>query len=242
MTTLLINILKLGKIDAALARVFAEKKKLENEIKAVGVALEQTSAKRIALERTLADKKFIQQREEKSLKEETEQLVKRRKSLASLGSYKTQQAASREIEHAGREIGGREEVLIRGLTDLDDIDKKLKEASGAVDDLTKKRSDLEVEAKHTLENLNFREATYSEQRRTVAAAVDQSALVVYNKVKDKYPMNPAVVVNNGTCSGCFMQVAPQLVVQIGMAATLVRCRGCNRILYLPEQEVKDGVE
>ena len=229
---LLATVLLLGKEDGALARIFAERKKLENDLVAKRAAVSKGEAEALALSRKIAESKFHWNRDDKALKEERDKLVLRRKTLASLGNYKTQQAASREIEHSSRELDEKEEVLITVMNQIEAEEKIEIELKAKLELLKAELGELEKESVLTIENLDNRHKIHSEERQKLAVKVDNASITLYNRIKDKFPMDPAVPVKNGTCAGCFMQVVPQLVVQIGRGDSLIKCRGCGRILYM----------
>ncbi len=229
---LLATVLLLGKEDGALARIFAERKKLENDLAAKRALVKKGEDETLVRTRYIAEKKFHWTRDDKALKEERDKLVLRRKNLSGLGNYKTQQAASREIEHSSRELDAREEVLITAMNEIEAIEAKDIELKKKLDILKSELVELEKESALTIENLDVRQKIHSEERQKLAVKVDNANLITYNRIKEKFPMDPAVPVKNGNCAGCFMQVVPQLIVQIGRGDSLIKCRGCGRILYM----------
>jgi uncharacterized protein len=232
---LLTNVLLISKEDATLARLLAERKKLDADLKAKGEELKKKDIDLKAKEKVVAEKKFHYQRDEKILKEERERLVQRRKALSTLGNYKTQQAAIREIEHSSRELNAKEEAILTSLGEIEALDSDLEALADAVAKLRAEKEAMDKEVKETLINIEERQKRHQEERTRVAALIDPASLSLYNRVKDRSPMDPAVVVKNGICSGCYMQVPPQAVVQVSKGDALIKCRGCGRILYLDEQ-------
>lgn len=240
-TKLLNTLLQLSKEDATLARLLAERKKLEADFKAKKQQRDKLEGDLKTREKVLHEKRYHAQRDEKVLQEEREKLVQRRKTLASLGNYKTQQAAAREIEHSGRELNTREESVLSALNEVESIEK---ETAGIKEQLVTLEAELsvaETEVKETLVNIEGRTKTHQDERTRLAAMIDASNLSTYNRIKDRFPMDPVVSVKkNSICGGCFMQVPPQHMVQMGRGDTLIKCRGCGRMLFLEEPLAAPG--
>ncbi len=232
---LLINVLLISKEDAILARLLAERKKVEGDLVAKKQALVKAEAESQTRQKLLTEKQYHSQRDEKVLRDEREKLVMRRKTLGTLGDYKTQQAAAREIDHSSRELNSREEAVLTFMGEVEAIEKECEVLKGSAAKLRTELEAMEIEVKETLVNIESRRATHQEERTRLATLINPASLSLYNRVKDRFPTDPAVVIKNGNCGGCFMQVPPQLVVQTSKGDTLIKCRGCGRILYLEEQ-------
>ncbi len=227
---------ELNKHDAALARVLAERKKFQQALKDKGAQLKQIETSCLTQGKVIADKRARYQKEEKLLKEEQEKLTLRRKAMGAVGNYKVQQAAQREVEHAGRQLSAKEELLIQVLADLDTLEGQLNKDKETLTKLQLEYLDIEKESQDASVGLDEREKRHQEDRAKIAATVDASALSVYNKIKERFPLDAVMPVKNLTCSGCFMQLGPQVVVQISRGEGIQRCRGCGRILCLSEEE------
>ena len=99
------------------------------------------------------------------------------------------------------------------------------------------RGEFEAHSKSAQESFQIADTAIQklvEERKQVAAPLPQDALRVYNRTVQKFPMDPVVVVKDSTCSGCFMSIGPQILVQIARREKLVECPGCHRILVLSE--------
>lgn len=236
------SLVELSKVDSALARNMAEKKKFENELSALRTKITVCEKELQQKSKIHQDKKTLYVREEKMIKEEGEKLVSRRKALSTLGNYKLQQAAEREIEHAAHQVSAREEGLIALL---DELEKLNQNAKGAEDNLNAIKTDLEKKTKEAQEAFTVLEeqgAKHLARREELAKAVEAAILNGYQRIKERFPTDAVVPITNGTCPGCFMQVAPQLTVQILKGDALVKCRGCGRILYCEAPSVTTGTQ
>jgi predicted nucleic acid-binding Zn-ribbon protein len=239
--TLLAKLIDLSKVDVAMARIKAERKTLETELQTLHSAYKKEEQDRAQKQRIFDEKNGRYTKEEKRLRDESDKLVQRRKALTSLNNYKLQQSAEKEIEHASRQITSQEEAL---LLTLDEVEK-LKSAIAVHDEsLAKQKTAYNqriTEAKAILANLEERNAEHQKNRQEIALNIDAKNLSVYERCRERFTMDPMVPIVNNLCSGCHMQIGPQVIVLIGKASSLVRCPGCARILYVNEGELTASI-
>ena len=74
------------------------------------------------------------------------------------------------------------------------------------------------------------------ERQALTVQIDAASLKLYERVHEKYMMDPVIPLKGNTCTGCFMQVGPQVHVTLSKGDALVRCPGCGRIVYLAPGE------
>ncbi|MCO6431670.1 MAG: hypothetical protein J5J00_12490 [Deltaproteobacteria bacterium] len=234
--TLLEQLIKLSKVDSSLAGIFAEKKRMEKTLAELASEFKKADQERQGKKKTYEEKKNRYQKEEKRLRDEQEKLVSRRKALTTLNNYKLQQAAEKEIEHASRQLGNQEEVLLGTLEEVDSLSSEVDKLDKEVQSFKERYSLLVGEQKETLVNLEQREQELQEQRLALVSGIDARSLGLYDKVRERFPMDAVAALKDSSCSGCYMQVGPQVVVQISRGDSLVRCPGCGRIVYLETEQ------
>ena len=236
---MLSNLVLISREDAALGRIRAERKKAQNEAAELAARLKKAQVEEQKTARLYEDRRRRYASDEKKIRDEREKLVLRRKALASLNNYKLQQAAEREIENSSRELDRHEEALIAVLEEVDKLEANAKEASSVVKEGNEKYEKLRVEMKDLLVSLDEREKRHLDEKARLIPLVDAASLAFYQRVVEKYPLDAVVPLKKDTCGGCYMQVGPQVMVQIGRDDSIVRCRGCGRILYLDEQKNRE---
>ena len=232
---LLSNLIVISRLDSSLARMAAERKRIEAEIGAKQAALRRINAECESKTRAVEERRAQYLREEKGIKEESEKLVARRKALTTLSNYKLQEAAGREIEHAARHLSVREESLLVMMEQSEKLDGEHEELLRSAAALRDELARFTAEARETFANFSLREDECRMKRQQTAALIDQGTLQMYERIRERHPGDSVVVVKSGACSGCFIQVAPQVIVQVASGSALVKCRGCGRILYLADE-------
>jgi predicted nucleic acid-binding Zn-ribbon protein len=241
-TSVLETLIHLSKVDHSLARIFADKTKLEQILTAKETELKKLLLDKDAKAKTAAQKKSNYLAEEKSIKEEQAKLVERRRALDTLGNYKLQQAALREIEYATRQLSARDDGLLKLIEESDAANDVLRKAETTYEEAAAALATLRKDTEENLALLESRRSERIAERAGIIPKVLPANLQVYDRTKTKYPGDAMVAVAaNSSCGGCFIQVAAQLMVHIHQGDSLVKCRGCGRILYLDPKKVEEPV-
>lgn len=230
------TLIKLSEVDSSLARILAKHKQLdleqEDASKAFNLTKREFEDKKLDLDKRKG--KYLE--EEKRINEENEKLVERRKVLSSFTNYKVQQSAQKEIELAAKQLSAQEEKLLSTLEETEALEKEVEELKLKYSEEEKKLKELSSSAEEEIDALLARAKEKEAERSELAATVDPKNLTMYERIRVKHPADPLVAVREGNCGGCFMQVGPQMMVQISRADSLVKCRGCGRLLFLSSDE------
>lgn len=238
----LLDLIALSQADGGLAQALAERKKLEAAVRAKMTELGKLEQIFANKKKVAEDKKSLSRQEERNLSDERSRVADRRKALKTLGTYKLQQAAEREIDLTARTLGQREDGLIKMINDAESAEKEAQTAQQALQAKQAEMQSFEADARATLATLEERTAKHQVAREELIKKIDPSLIIQYNKVKDKHPGETLVAIKGNSCTGCFMQIGPQIMVQIARGGPLQRCPGCGRILYLTPDEEKAGKE
>ena len=226
-------IIQLSKLDVQIATLSAQKKKLETDLAARKQVIAGHETKRVAREKVLGEKKTLCSKEEKSVKAERDRINERRTALNTLNNYKLQQAAEREIDFVAKQIGQREDLLLGLMREIEALEKEVGDINGVIKGLQDEYSALEKESSETIKTLEDQLGSLNKERTEQASCLaGQTVLLAYNRIRDRFPSTPVVeVLNKDSCSGCFMKLGPQVVVQVSRQ-DVVKCPGCGRILRL----------
>lgn len=233
LSKLLPVLIKLSEVDTSLARILAQHKQLEQK-------KEEEAANANRIKREFEDKNLETekrrakyQEEENRISEENQKLVERRKVLSSFSNYKVQQSAQKEIELAAKQLAAQEEKLIVTLEEIENLEKEVAQLKESKESAEKQLKELFESAEGEIEALLARAKEKEEERQQLAASIDPANLNVYERIRNRH-IDPLVPIQDGKCGGCFMQISAQMQVQISRADTLVKCRGCGRVLFLDE--------
>jgi predicted nucleic acid-binding Zn-ribbon protein len=234
------HLVELSRLDVLLAGIALERKKLQTKLAESEASLKRAAVVLQTKQRALEDRRHKYQSAERALKDERQKLVDRRKALTTLSNYKLQQAAEREIAVANEALSGQETVIIRMLEELDSMGADVAAVEAGFKGEFAAFETLKADAAATVTTFAEREREYSAMRHEIATATESGALSQYTRIKDRFPMGAVAKVEQGMCAGCFMQVGPQVIVQIARGNGVTRCPGCGRILYQDELPAKDA--
>lgn len=235
---LILTFKQLTEIDAALARLKARQKQLDLELAEKNSQFKDLKRKLEDLQLVVKKHRDKHQEEESRLASENEKLIERRKALATFSNYKVQQSAQKEVEQAAKLLSGQESKLIELLEELEAEEKNLKDLEDTFKLESENNGKFSKDYEEELDSLIARINEKNELRTSAASEVPAPQLSLYDKIRARHPLDPLVPLKGTNCGGCFMQLGPQVVVQLSKASDLIKCRGCGRILFLADDDTR----
>ncbi len=168
---------------------------------------------------------------EKDLEAHEAQTEKMKSHAASLKTNKEYQAHLFELELANKKRGEIEEKILLSMDKVDQLHKTVKE----LQDKKKALEQIFAQEKQTLEGqgkeLEAELAQLEDRHREIAIRVDPPLLHRYNQIKAGRKDQPLAAVRGGICSGCRLQIPPQLIAEVKRSEDLHVCPYCRRMLY-----------
>jgi len=179
----------------------------------------------------------MKKREKESELAETQEKIRKMKArISDLKTNKEYQAYQKEIEGCEKGISAIEDVILQLMEEIDAVSKEQKEKEAAVNAEIQKidafKAELDAEAAK-----NERELALLKQER--AGMVSRIAPDVYKTymtiLLDSGDGVAVTTARNELCSGCDMNIPPQLYVEIRKNQEMLQCPQCRRILYISEE-------
>lgn len=214
---------KQGEIDRYERRLSDRRKQLEQ----CSARVEELTNRRKQLitDRALAERK---------VSDAKDLLQDRRQRLARIRTERELRAGEGEIAGLAEEIDRLEEELLVVMEQVDEIEKELEDARAQVKDLEEAdHQDIETESRR-IEGLKSELASERAARDEIAAGLDPRVRRRYEMVLERRSGRAVVEVVGGACSGCHMQIPPQMVIEILSSGAIRVCPSCQRILYARE--------
>jgi len=151
--------------------------------------------------------------------------------LSELKSNKEYQAHLFEIEVANKKKGDIEEKILLCMEKIEDVQRMAKAAQDKLS-ATEKAYAQEKQALDELEGALSRELDDLEaQHQARSAHVEKGLLNRYNTIKAARKDQPLAEIKEGICSGCRLQLPPQLITEVKRSQDLHTCPYCRRMLY-----------
>jgi len=165
-----------------------------------------------------------------------ERIVKSNESLRLVKTNKEYQALQREVDDNRKRKDALETSLIQYLEDEEAKKALVDETASEFAQLTEKvRADQE-EINKKGENDRELLAQYRQQREEIGVNLDGALYRQFNEISSTSGGLAVVQVQDHVCRGCFMNIPPQLYIEVQRANSLILCPQCNRILYYAEPE------
>jgi predicted nucleic acid-binding Zn-ribbon protein len=229
---------ELQKIDLALQEIKRERERYPKEMKRLDEkqSIEKDKIKKEKEKVESLEKERRQKEGHLSL--EQEKIKRTEGRMFEVKTNKEYQALLKEIETAKEGNNQEEEGILRLLDEIDELKKDLarreKEISATV-------SKIEAEKKVIEAGIAQSEVLWKnqmERREVLSKQMDSNLMKLYNTLKEKRQGVGVVAAKQETCQGCFVNVPPQMYIEVQRNNTLVRCPNCNRILYWEGNEKK----
>jgi predicted nucleic acid-binding Zn-ribbon protein len=228
---------ELQKIDEALEKVRADRELLPLEIGRLEEKL------KIEKEKIQKDRERVEtlekarRQKESHLVEEQDRIRKTEGKGFEVKTNKEYQAFLTELEGA-KESSGREEEEILGL--MSEIEEGRQTLLRREKEVVSRLAEIEAEKKTLQEKAARGERVWKERQgrsEALAKQVDKALYKLYNTIKEKRQGVAMVGVWQEICQGCFVNVPPQLYIEVQKNTGMVRCPNCSRILYwVPEEK------
>jgi predicted nucleic acid-binding Zn-ribbon protein len=222
---------ELQKIDLDLKNIKVERDRYPKEIKKLDEK-QNLERERIHKEREKLESLEKERRQkEKYLIGEQDKIKRSEGRMTEVKTNKEYQALLTEVETFKEAIGRVEEEI---LIVMDEIDELKKQLSRREKDIAITLEKIEVEKKKIQEKMEQDEVVWkekSQRKEVLSTQVESNLFKLYNMLKEKRQGVGMVSVRHETCQGCFVNVPPQMFIEVQKNNSLIRCPNCNRILY-----------
>jgi len=222
---------ELQKIDLELRGIKEEKDRYPKEIKKLDEK-QKIEKERIQKEREKIESlEKTRRQKEGHLNTEQEKIKRAEGRMSEVKTNKEYQALLSEIDTIKEANSRIEEEILQVMDEIDELKKDLSKREKEMGSTLEK---IEGEREKLQEKTAQGEKAWSErvERRELLSKQIESKLVkLYNTLKEKRQGVGVVSVKNETCQGCFLNVPPQMFIEVQKNNALVRCPHCNRILY-----------
>ena len=172
---------------------------------------------------------------ERELEAQEAHIDKMRARVSEIKKNVEYQAHLFEIQVADKKKGEIEEQILVLMEEVEQQQRAVQQAKSRVAEAEaafgKQKTELEALDARLAEELGALE----EKRKVVEASAEKSLLNRYNKLKSTRKDLALAPIRGGICSGCRLQIEPQLVAEVKRAEKLLSCSYCQRILYWEEE-------
>ena len=172
---------------------------------------------------------------ESELESQEANIQKSKGRLSDLKTNKEYQAHLFEIDLAGKKQGHVEEQLLLIMDRAESVDQQVLNAK---EEMTRQEVALAaalIKVEATEADIDRELEVLSHSHDRLVRQLDEKLLKKYEQVRSSYSDRPMVPIHGGTCSGCQLQVPPQLVSEVKRGEALHVCSHCQRFLFWPPE-------
>ena len=176
-------------------------------------------AKRAGLENQVAENKTYLERADRNLKHAQNQ--------------KEYETAMRETDALQKAIGTYETQIVELIDEIEGVEKVLEERAEEIATLDGKREAALAEFDKGLEKDKKIFETETKHRKEIFETLPARLATVYDRLSQRSRDGIAVAeVINGSCSACYIQLRPQVQVNVKKGDEIITCENCTRIMYM----------
>lgn len=224
-------LIALQKLDLRIMEINNQRRKIPERLQKVESPLRE--AQQLLQQTNAAVEILIKERRshEKDLEAHEAHTEKMKSRLSELKSNKEYQAHLFEIEVANKKKGDFEEKILLCMEKIEQLQRTAKEAQEKLS-VIEKAFEQEKQVVDELEhNLSTELTNLEAQQQTHSAHVEKGLLSRYNKIKAVRKDQALAEIKEGICSGCRLQLPPQLISEVKRSQDLHTCPYCRRMLY-----------
>lgn len=222
---------ELQKIDLELKGIKEEKDRYPKEMKKLDER-QKIEKERIQMEKEKIESlEKTRRQKEGHLNLEQEKIKKAEGRMSEVKTNKEYQAMLSEIDTIKEANSRIEEEILQVMDEVDELKKDLSKREKEVGVSVEK---IEAERGKLKEKMAYDDKIWNEQmerREVLSKEIESKLFKLYNTLKEKRQGVGVVNVKNETCQGCFVNVPPQMFIEVQKNNALIRCPNCNRILY-----------
>lgn len=168
---------------------------------------------------------------ERDLNAQEEHIRKIRGRMTELKTNKEYQAHLFEIDLAKKKKDELEEAVLGLMEKVERSEELINEYEAAFQEaeqaFEQEKARLQAESASYEQEL----AALEKEREEIAKELEPELLARYDKIKAMRKGVAVVPVRDGACTGCRIQLPPQLVAEVKRGDALLSCSYCHRILY-----------
>jgi hypothetical protein len=222
---------ELQRIDLELKSIKESREGFPKEIKRLDEK-QKVETEKIQKEREKIDGLEKERRwKEGQLSLEQEKIKKTEGKMFEVKTNKEYQALLTEIDSLKGANSKEEEEILQLLDEIDELKRSLSKREKEIAAVLTK---IEGEKRALQERMARDEEVLKKQtgrREIVTKRLESTHYRLYNTLTEKRKGVGVVSAKQETCQGCYVNVPPQMFIEVQKNNALIRCPNCNRILY-----------
>ena len=164
-----------------------------------------------------------------------ERIVKSNETLRNVTTNKEYQVLLREVDDNKKRKDALETELLELMDEREKcqsiVEESEKEYSLLEEQIRAEQQEIEKQSSEDRELLD----EYLKRQEDIGQSLDPRLMDRFRKISKMNQGSAVVRVNDQVCLGCFMNVPPQMYIEVQRGNDLISCPQCSRILYYDNQ-------
>ncbi|CAN5444964.1 hypothetical protein BH10ACI3_BH10ACI3_07520 [soil metagenome] len=220
----------LRRLKRALETAVEGRAAIEQEFEQHAFSIREVQSKRDALHAKRADL-------EKQIAENKTYLERADRNLKHAQNQKEYETAMRETDALQKQIAAFETQIVEIMEEVEGVDKELEERAEEIASLDGKRDAALAEFDAELKKQKAEFDAETKHRQTAFATLPARLASIYDRLAQRSRDGIAVAeVVNGSCSACYMQLRPQVQLNVKKGDEIITCESCTRIMYIDRRD------
>ncbi len=212
------------RLKAVLEKVEKQKQKIGSQLKAFSTALEKNQEELKASAKGCRDI-------ESEIKLIDDRIIKSNEKLRMVKTNKEYQLLLREVDDNKKRKDSLETELIEIMEEKERLEAIVQESENEFqllkDKIEAEQTEIDQKTSDDKELLD----EYLERQADIGKDIDPSLMTKFSRISKMNNGLAVVNVKNEVCMGCFMNIPPQLYIEVQRGNSLISCPQCSRILY-----------
>ena len=223
--------LDLQEVMSRARAVEIEKRKIPLEVADLKSLFEEREAKHLAARQEFEQVQKERREKERDIEEEREKVERAKAKLMAIKTNKEYYAMLKEIDATRRSTGTREDELLALLSRYEEAEKRLAESKAEAEEVGGRYRERMVDIEARMAARDTEIEAFRTKRTAIAAQVDAGLARRFEMIFDRRDGVAIVPARNQSCTGCHMNISPQLFNLLQRDDRIHSCPNCNRFLY-----------
>jgi uncharacterized protein len=177
---------------------------------------------------------------EQEIKTVDARIIKSNETLRMVKTNKEYQVLLREVDDNKKRKDALENQLLEFYDQKETAEIRVRESEQQFLQLAEQIQSEQAEIdKKTVDDRELLEESLAQQKK-IGQDLDPSLMTRFRKVSRMNQGQAVAQVRNESCMGCFMNVPPQLCIEVQRGNQLISCPQCSRILYHVNDDPMSG--
>jgi len=178
---------------------------------------------------------------ELKLAQNQDSIKKAEQRLFEIKTYKEYEALQKEIGDTKRVNSELEEQILKDMEEVENLEKLVKEKELELSQKEQEYEQIIKDYTSKIDELKYAYEIKKGEKKKLASLVSPEILSIYERIKTKNGV-ALVPARDEVCTGCNMNIPPQLFNEVLTLSRMIQCPNCHRILYCEEETIGEFQE